>query len=179
MKLMVLSDTHIPDRALRLPNEIESFLDRRDFLKVVHAGDLTDERVLAYLKTFGDVVVVRGNMDYLPLPRHQIFELEKLRFGVVHGHGIYPRGDRRQLLSIAKELGVDVLISGHTHSPDVHFDEGILLINPGSATGAWGGGGGSGVPSFMMLEVSGGNVKVNLFEIKAKLSVKRFAFDIK
>jgi len=180
-ELILLSDTHIPDRALKLPDEIEVFLKKKKFSKIVHAGDLTDERVLNLLKTFGDVVVVRGNMDFLPLPRHQVFELEDLSFGVVHGHGVYPRGDRRQLLSIAEELGVDVLISGHTHSPDVYFDEskGILLVNPGSATGAWGGGGGSGIPSFMTLEVSNGSVKVNLFELKAKLSVKRFAFDLK
>ncbi|RLI84344.1 MAG: YfcE family phosphodiesterase [Archaeoglobales archaeon] len=171
--IVVLSDTHIPERALRIPYEIEPFLKEANL--IVHAGDLTDKKVLDDLMSFGRVLVVRGNMDYLSLPRYEKFKAGDLKFGVFHGHGIYPRGDRRQLTDFALDLDVDVLITGHTHSPDVYKGE-VLILNPGSATGAWGGGGGSGIPSFMVLKVEGNLINVDLYEIREKVSVKRFEF---
>ncbi|WP_457549888.1 YfcE family phosphodiesterase [Archaeoglobus sp.] len=176
MKIIVLSDTHIPERALKIPDEITAFLKRGVDL-IVHAGDLTGKSVLNTLKSFGKVVAVRGNMDYLPLPMQETFEVGKLKFGVYHGHGVYPRGDRKQLTEIALEMGVDVLITGHTHSPDVYYGD-VLILNPGSATGAWGGGGGSGIPSFMVLNVEGCVVTVDLCEIRGKPFVKRFKFEL-
>lgn len=171
--IVVISDTHIPDRALRIPDEIIPFLKRSEI--VVHAGDLTDEEVLRELKSFSEVIAVRGNMDYLPLPREKTFKIDDVTFGVYHGHGIYPRGDRRQLSEIALDMGVDVLITGHTHRPDVYKGE-VLILNPGSATGAWGGGGGSGIPSFMVLDVEGRSLKVDLYELGK--GVKRFRFEL-
>ncbi len=176
MRILVLSDTHIPERALKIPDEIITFLKRGVDL-IVHAGDLTGESVLNTLKSFGKVVVVRGNMDYLPLPKQETFEVGNIKFGVYHGHGVYPRGDRKQLTEIAFEMGVDVLITGHTHSPDVYEGD-VLILNPGSATGAWGGGGGSGIPSFMVLNVEGREITVDLYEIRDKLSLKRFKFEL-
>ncbi len=174
MKVLVISDTHIPERALRIPNQILSFA--RDVDLIVHAGDLTDESVLNELKSFGEVIAVRGNMDFLHLPRHETFEIRKVSFGVFHGHGIYPRGNRKQLTEIALELGVDVLITGHTHSPDIYGGE-VLILNPGSATGAWGGSGGSGVPSFIVLNVEE-EIAIDLYEIREKLKVRRYKFEI-
>jgi hypothetical protein len=54
---------------------------------------------------------------------------------------------------MARSLGVSILISGHTHTPFILFDSGILHINPGSVTGVWGGGGGTMTPSFIELKV--------------------------
>ena len=33
---------------------------------------------------------------------------------------------------LAKELNVDILVSGHSHQPKIEQKEGILLLNPGS-----------------------------------------------
>ena len=175
MRILVLSDTHIPERASKIPDEIIPFL--KDCDQIVHAGDLTDEIVLNQLKSFGDLIVVKGNMDYLDLPRQRLFDVEGIRFGVYHGHGIHPRGDRKQLTEIALNLGVDVLLTGHTHRFDVYKGD-VLILNPGSATGAWGGEGGTGVPSFMVLNVEEGGITVDLYEIKEKLIFRRFKFDV-
>ncbi len=172
MKVLVIGDTHIPRRAEWLPDEIDKFISSQRFDVVVCTGDLTDSKVYDYLKGLGDrIYVVMGNMDHLSFPEEQRFEAEGLRIGVVHGHQVYPRGNRKQLKGIAKRMNVDVLIHGHTHSPDVYFEEGILLLNPGSATGVWSGGGGSLIPSFMILELSKGEVSVKLYELKDRLKV--------
>ncbi len=180
--ILVIGDTHIPDRAEWLPDEIVEFLKDKKFDIVICTGDLTSEKVLNYLKSLGrHFYVVEGNMDYLSLPRNQIIELEELKIGVIHGHGIYPRGDKKKLLKIAEDMKVDVLISGHTHYPDVYFDDNknILLLNPGSATGAWGGGGGSMIPSFMILRVKGRSVDIHLYELKERLELKSFSFNLR
>ena len=163
MKILVIGDTHIPRRASWIPEEISNLIENEKFDKVVCTGDLTDRKVLDYLEGLSEVTVVRGNMDHLPLPEYDVFNAEKIKIGVVHGDQVYPRGNREQLKAIAKRLGVDLLISGHTHSPDIHFDE-VLLLNPGSATGVWGGGGGSLKPSFMILEIDGREVVVSFYE---------------
>ncbi len=179
MEILIMGDTHIPNRAKWLPKKIDEFLSSKRFDVVMCTGDLTDRRVLEYLRGLGDrIFVVSGNMDHLPLPEKQVVKLEDLRFGIVHGHQVYPRGDVRQLTEIAHDLGVDVLVHGHTHSADVYFGE-VLLLNPGSATGVWSGGRASLVPSFIIANVEGREVDVSLFELReGSLKVTRRSFEL-
>ncbi len=177
MRILAIGDTHIPRRASWIPKEISSLIENESFDRIVCTGDLTDRKVLDYLKSLSDVVVVRGNMDHLTLPEYEIFNAEKIKVGVIHGDQVYPRGDRNQLKAIAKKLDVDLLISGHTHSYDVHFSE-VLLLNPGSATGVWGGGGGSLKPSFMILEVEDRMVVVNFYELSEEIVSETKSFHL-
>lgn len=39
-----------------------------------------------------------------------------IRIGVIHGHQCIPSGDLDSLNAIARQMDVDVLISGHTHT---------------------------------------------------------------
>ncbi len=175
MRLLVLGDTHIPRRATRIPEEFEELFRELDYHAVVCTGDLTERSVLNYLQKLGRVYAVRGNMDSLPLPETQLIEAE-VKIGVVHGDQVYPRGDRQQLQEIAVEMGVKILISGHTHSPDI-FKGKVILLNPGSATGVWGGGGGANFPSFMLLNVSSKTVRGKLFKLLGK-GVLEEAFEL-
>ncbi len=164
--ILILGDTHIPRRASRIPEQIEEFLAGKKFDFVLCTGDLTDKSVLEYLRKLGkEIVVVRGNMDHLPLPEYGEISVGGIKIGVVHGDQVFPRGNREQLEEIGLEKGVDVFVSGHTHSPDLYKGK-VILLNPGSATGAWGGGGGSMKPSFMVAEV-GEELIVELYELEA------------
>ena len=167
LRLLVISDTHIPERATRVPPEIEDRIrSEAPFDVVVHAGDLVEERVLDWARSLGErLYVVAGNMDYLDLPDHEVFDVAGVRIGVVHGHQVYPRGNVEKLTRIAKSLKVEVLVSGHTHSPFVRVYGGVLHVNPGSLTGVWGGGGGSMKPSYAVIEVRDGVVSVKVYEL--------------
>jgi len=44
-----------------------------------------------------------------------------IKIGVIHGHQCIPTGDLDSLSSIARQMDVDVLVSGHTHTCVVHF----------------------------------------------------------
>ncbi|MFX0097622.1 MAG: YfcE family phosphodiesterase [Candidatus Hodarchaeota archaeon] len=152
-RILVLGDFHMPERAKQIPQVIWDFFTKQEFDSILCTGDLTSESVLIQLKHLGPVTVVRGNMDYLDLPDQKIVTIDDVRIGMTHGHVVYPRGNLKQLFSIAKEMKVNILITGHTHSEFFKKIENIVILNPGSCTGAWGGGNYSGVPSFIILEI--------------------------
>jgi len=154
--MLVVSDSHVPDRALDIPQEIKSYVKSNGpFDIVIHAGDLTCGGVFEFFSVLGKkFIAVAGNMDWLPLDEYEVIDLGYLRLGVVHGDQVYPRGDKVKLAKIARRLGVEVLVYGHTHRASLDVVEGVVLINPGSVTGAPSGGGITEKPSFMIMDVN-------------------------
>ncbi|WP_296857800.1 metallophosphoesterase [uncultured Methanobrevibacter sp.] len=132
MLIGLISDTHIPDRAKEIPENVYSAFKNVDL--ILHAGDLTSLKVIEELENIAPVIAIQGNMDRangINLPTAKVLEAEGLRIGIVHGE-VYPRADTQQLLYLARELNVDILVSGHSHQPKIEQTEGILLLNPGS-----------------------------------------------
>ncbi|KAI8920469.1 Metallo-dependent phosphatase-like protein [Entophlyctis helioformis] len=70
-------------------------------------------------------------------PHAKVITHGPLRIGLVHGHQIIPWGDIHALGVAARQLDVDILISGHTHVFEAFEHEGRFFVNPGSATGAF------------------------------------------
>ncbi len=183
IKILVISDAHIDDRADALPSEFVEIIEHeKPFDIAVYAGDFTTEEFYREFKQFGRrTYEVQGNMDYLDLPEKATFTipLANLKIGIIHGHQVRPRGNIVQLTQIARDMGVNLLISGHTHSPFIRLYENVLHINPGSVTGAWGGGGGSGKPSMVIMIVTEQGVELKLLELerprKVTTSVFKFA----
>lgn len=117
-----------------------------------------------------------GNMDYYygnrNAPIYQkldiIFEdKDEMTLGLTHGTQINPRGDHSQLENLAIEKKYNIIVSGHTHKEEIFLtDKGILLINPGSVTGAWSFVA-SGIPSFIELNIieSAKEIIIDLFQI--------------
>jgi len=164
-RILVIGDFHIPRRAKAIPVEIDDFIETNSFNWILCTGDLIHENIKQKLEQIAPMKIVIGNMDpAFPHPDRELLEVDGWRIGLIHGHIIYPRGDKEQLLEVAKRLNVHVLISGHTHSDFIHFQGGILLLNPGSAVGAWSFVA-SGIPSFMVLELSPHQVIVNLYKL--------------
>jgi len=166
--ILVIGDSHIPERALEIDRGIVEHIQSKTYDVIIHTGDLVGEEVLRFIESLGSrFYVVQGNMDYLDLPEKEIFEIYGLKIGVIHGDQVRPRGNIQALSNIAREMGVKILLSGHTHIPFMVFDAtGILHINPGSITGVWGGGGGSMIPSFVEIEITEDKyVYVKLYEL--------------
>ena len=182
-KIIIIADTHIPERASWIPSGIESVLmdEVRNSDILIHGGDLVSEDVLKWAKSLTSMFyVVAGNMDYLDLPERVKFHIDDIYIGVLHGHQVYPRGNLDQLTDIAREMNVHVLISAHTHRPLVKEYRGIVHLNPGSLTGVWGGGGGSMKPSFLVINVSDRKrLNVILYEQKEdRIEKQEFNFNI-
>jgi len=177
--ISILSDSHVPGRSDRIPQQI---LDRAAEAEIlVHAGDLTSRRVLKDLQSRGnEVLAVKGNCDSLELPTSETFTLDGTDIGVYHGTGVQPRGNPDTLSkSIAEKLGVDVLIHGHTHERMARMHEDVLLVNPGSCTGVGGGTAERGTPSMAEMKIEDGAAKVNhLMLNEGELETRERAFEL-
>ena len=138
----VISDTHIPDRMDAIPEEALDIFRENEVELILHAGDLTEMYVLDELKKIAPVVAVHGNMCSPEvkelLPEYTTVEINGIVIGITHGSGS-PVGYKDRMLYYAKEKGVKVLVSGHTHDPYIWKKEGIILINPGAASGNYSG----------------------------------------
>ncbi|MEV6805222.1 metallophosphoesterase [Streptomyces sp. NPDC017248] len=135
MRLLLLSDTHLPKRAKRLPEQVLAELPRAD--AVLHAGDWVDTATLDLLESRSRrLIAVYGNNDgpdlRARLPEVAYAELGGLRFGVVHETG---PAQGREARCAARFPDLDVLVFGHSHIPwDTTAPGGLRLLNPGSPT---------------------------------------------
>lgn len=134
MLIGLISDTHIPERADKIPEKV--FEVFKDVEMIMHAGDLVSRDVIEELEKIAPTICVQGNMDRMygqKLPKREIITLENFTIGLDHGE-VYPRGDTQQLKYIGMEMGVDVLVTGHTHTPFIKELDNMVLLNPGSPT---------------------------------------------
>ncbi|MGC7094810.1 metallophosphoesterase family protein [Amycolatopsis lurida] len=135
MRLLIISDTHVPQRARGLPAEVWARAEAADV--VVHAGDWVDVALLDELERRSKRLIgVWGNNDgpelRARLPEVARVELDGLRLAVVHETGPAKGREAR----CAKEYpDTDVLVFGHSHIPwDTETGTGLRLLNPGSPT---------------------------------------------
>ncbi|MEU3341631.1 metallophosphoesterase [Streptomyces sp. NPDC006668] len=135
MRLLLMSDTHLPKRAKELPAPLLAELPRADV--VIHAGDWVDTATLDLLESRSRrLVAVYGNNDgpglRARLPEVAYAEIGGLRFGVVHETGA---AQGRETRCAARFPDLDVLVFGHSHIPwDTTAPGGLRLLNPGSPT---------------------------------------------
>jgi hypothetical protein len=136
MIIGVISDTHIPATAKRIPETILDAFRRVDM--VVHAGDMIGLEAIEELKTVcPKVIAVSGNMDNdeirLKYPVKDLFKIGDFKIGLMHGFG-----SPANLISVLEDAfkldKPDLIIFGHSHKPFNERVNGILFFNPGSAT---------------------------------------------
>jgi putative phosphoesterase len=135
VRLLLISDTHVPARAKELPAQVWEAVDAADV--VIHAGDWVDVALLDQLEDrAARLVGVYGNNDHgvlrerLPLVASVV--LDGVRVSVVHETGTK---DRRELRMQAAFSDTDLLVFGHSHiSWDTVAPNGMRLLNPGSCT---------------------------------------------
>jgi putative phosphoesterase len=121
-RIGVISDTH----GLLRP-EATALLRGSDLL--IHGGDIGDAAILEELASVAPVTAVRGNNDKGPwaesLAETEVLQVEGVLIYVIHNI------DELDLDPVA--AGFQVVVSGHSHSPSVAQDRGVLYVNPGSA----------------------------------------------
>jgi putative phosphoesterase len=136
MKIGVIADTHIPERAEEIPQQILDAFKGVDM--IIHAGDFVNLSVLDKLRTVcKNISAVWGNMDSYEirekLPEKEIVKIGNFKVGIVHGYG--PPNKLVELVTeIFKEEKIDLIIFGHSHSALNEKKGDILYFNPGSPT---------------------------------------------
>ena len=160
MKIGLISDTHVPNRISRIPSKVFEVFSDVDL--IMHAGDLCELSVIHDLEEIAPVVAVQGNMDAfngLNLSKSKVTVAEDVRIGLNHGD-IRPRGDTQQLYYMAKELDVDIMVTGHTHVPMIEQVKDVLLVNPGSPSVPR-----LSDPSVMVLSIYGKDIDIEAFKV--------------
>lgn len=137
-QVALISDTHIPSRASRIPEPFERRV--RDADQIVHAGDFTDAGTLNHVERLagGDLTAVRGNMDRgLDLPAAETVDVGAVTFVVTHGTGSPAGYESRVVRTVREHANEDAVgVAGHTHEVLDTLVDGVRILNPGSVTGA-------------------------------------------
>lgn len=120
MRVGVLADTH----GLLRPR-VEELL--AGCQRILHAGDVGDPEVLVRLGRIAPWAAVRGNVDREPpladLPATLAGKLAGLPFRMTH---------RREEVEPSWPGKVRLVVYGHSHRPELAWQSGCLLLNPGA-----------------------------------------------
>jgi putative phosphoesterase len=136
MLIAVISDTHLPRGARRLPEACVERIAGAELL--LHAGDFSTLAVLRELEAIGPPVLgVHGNVDSAELrrllPEERVVEAGGARIAMVHDAG--PRAGRLERMGRRFGERVDTVVFGHSHTPLLErADDGFQIFNPGSPT---------------------------------------------
>lgn len=163
MEVAIVSDSHIPSRATRIPEPFRERIAEADH--VLHAGDFDSKGALADARTLAsELTAVAGNTDpNVGLPAVATVELVGVEFVVSHGTGS-PRGYERRIAETAREhaaTDAPVGVAGHTHEVLDATRDGVRLLNPGSVTGA----SPARRPTMLTATVDGGDLDVRRHEL--------------
>jgi putative phosphoesterase len=136
MLIAVISDTHMPRGARRLPEACVERIAVADLL--LHAGDFSTLGVLRELEAIGPPVLgVHGNVDSADLcrllPEERIVDAEGARIAMLHDAGPRPGRLERMRRRFGERAGL--VVFGHSHLP-LHAEapDGFQILNPGSPT---------------------------------------------
>ena len=154
MKIAVFSDLHggseEPIRAAFADHDYVVFLGD-GLLKIRHFEYEYPEKFL----------FVRGNCDgYDETPLRRILDFDGTRVMLTHGHEERVKYGLISLFGVAKNESVNVVLFGHTHSPEVTEIDDVLLINPGSSSSFYGRGG-----TYAELRIEKGKTSAEIIKI--------------
>lgn len=128
VRIGVISDTH----GYLDPRVLELFFGVRH---IIHAGDVMDPRVLRALEAVAPVTVVAGNLDdpevVGDLPREVAGNVDGVRFVVGHKPKRLLNRIVRGKLTLSD---FDLVVWGHEHIPSATWIDGVLHLNPGTAS---------------------------------------------
>lgn len=127
MRVLICSDTHGKHDTL-----LEVLEKQGPFDLLIHCGDTEGGEYTIRTAAGCDCKIVKGNNDYFSdLPKEAVFSLGGKKIWVIHGHTCHVSLDTAMIKNEARQMGVDVVIFGHTHKPFLEQGD-IWCINPGS-----------------------------------------------
>jgi putative phosphoesterase len=161
MRVVVVSDTHIPDFAKALPSALLPELRRADL--ILHAGDVSAAAVLDELAAFAPVHVALGNKDRPDVTTwgarpEVLLEIDGVSLAMVHDSG--PRQGRERRLT-RRFPGTRVIVFGHSHIPIDAEADGVRFLNPGSPTWKRR----QPAPTYGIVTISDGRMRTRILEL--------------
>lgn len=104
-------------------------------------------------------VAVRGNCDWgSSLPYAETLTIEGKKIFVTHGHLYNVKMTYDEIINYAHANGIDIVLFGHTHTPYTEYDNGLYIMNPGSA--------GDYHAGYGIIDIVKGGIVTNLAHLK-------------
>lgn len=128
LRIGVLSDTHG-----RVELALKAIAQMGSIDMLIHAGDHYEDamNIKEWLQI--PVEAVKGNCDhFLNIIDEKTIELEGKKLLLTHGHKYNVKNNYLNLKYKAQELGVDIVVFGHTHVSELIVEDNIIMFNPGS-----------------------------------------------
>ena len=130
MKVLIVSDTHGRDENLE-----EAVLREAPFDYLIHCGDVEGREIFIEALAECPCIIVAGNNDFFTdLSHEEEITLEGHKMLVTHGPYYFVSRNHDRLVEKAREDNCQIAMYGHTHTPVIEEEDGILVINPGSLT---------------------------------------------
>ncbi|MBC6696446.1 phosphodiesterase [Terrisporobacter mayombei] len=147
MKIGVMSDTHgsllYLEKALDVLSDCDILLHIGDVLYHGPRNDLPEgynpKAVVEKINSLDNITIVKGNCDAdvdQMVINHAIEgpfvhkKIDNISVLMYHGYTL----SREEMMAQARELGVDILILGHTHIKELNVDKDLIVLNPGSTS---------------------------------------------
>lgn len=134
MRIGLISDTHIPHHAKKLPKQVKDVFQGVDL--ILHAGDVFAPYVLDELEYIAPLLASRGDEDILDIADdkrvkwRQVIVVEDVTIWLVHRRPLaWPTITVHEY-----EKHPDVYVFGDTHEAALENHSDILRVNPGSPT---------------------------------------------
>ena len=141
MRIGLISDTHIPIDAEKLPEQLPRAFHNVDL--ILHAGDVYAPSVLAELGTIAPLLAARGDDDHGDvlcsecMKTEHILTIEDITIWLFHEYrkeAWMANGTWHKKSGEKFEKDPDVIVYGHTHRPALLNHGPVLTVTPGSAT---------------------------------------------
>ncbi|MBQ6825313.1 MAG: metallophosphoesterase [Clostridia bacterium] len=131
MRIVVISDSHRQTRVI--DKILSSELDAKHvFFLGDNAADIEDFEFIYPNFNFHTVC---GNCDFASLlPTMGLETVNGKRILYTHGHTLSVKSGTGHLIELAKKNNCDIILYGHTHIPQILYEDGIYIVNPGSCS---------------------------------------------
>lgn len=129
MRIAVISDSHghsgILDRIIHREANAKA---------VIFLGDVTsDIEDFTYEYTDKKFYIVSGNCDrFSEFPYSRTENIGGVNFFITHGHTLMVKGGTAALEKAARQSNCQIALYGHTHIPNIKYEDGLYVVNPGS-----------------------------------------------
>lgn len=160
MRIIVISDTHGSYPALETV-----LLRNTDADWFIHLGD--GERELERFKVSNPVfahkiIHVAGNCDYSTMSHDQfILPVADCKIFATHGHHYSVKSSLEPLKKTALQNDCNIALYGHTHERCMKYEDGVYIMNPGSASCPRDG----KAPSFGHIDISPAGIVMNIADV--------------
>ena len=152
MKILVFSDTHG-----MTAGAVAAVKAHPDVKEIIHLGDNTRDAYEIEKLTGVNVTAVRGNCDYSAEPEKLLIVRGGCKLFLTHEHRYGVGYSLLRLALAAEEAGADAALFGHTHRSACEYENGIMILNPGSISSPRG-----CKKSYAVLNIENGFIKADI-----------------